>query len=77
MNSSLFRLNVRDFGKGAVLAVLASVLTPILAAAQTGDFNALISLDWGAIAKTALTVFIAYVLKNFLSDAEGRLGGVL
>ena len=73
--SSLFRLNVRDFAKGVFLAVLAAVITPVLAAANTGDFNALISLDWGKIGSTALTVFIAYLLKNLLSDSNGRILG--
>ena len=75
MSSELFKLNLRDFIKGAFLAVIASVLTPVMAAANTGDFDALVSLDWASIGKTALTVFIAYLLKNFISDSDGKLAG--
>ena len=75
LNSKLFRIGARDFAKGAVLTILAAVLTPILAVAQTGDFDALVNLDWAGIGKTSLTVFLAYLGKQFLTDNENRLLG--
>lgn len=75
MPSGFLRLNLKDFAKGAFLSVLAAVVTPVLAAANSGNFDALVSLDWQEIGKTALTVFIAYLLKNLLSTEDGKILG--
>jgi len=75
MNSAFLKLNWRDFAKGAFMAVLAAVITPILAAANTGDFGALTTLDWAEIGKTAFTVFLAYIGKQLFTDVNGKLGG--
>src|SRR3990167_7374260 len=75
MNSNLFKLNGSDFAKGAVMAVLAAVIVPIYTAASTNDFNALVSIDWAETGKMAFTAFLAYVLKNFLSDSNGKVLG--
>ena len=75
MNSNLFRLGARDFAKGAVMAVLAAVIVPLYSAASTNDFNALLAIDWAETGKMAFTAFLAYVLKNFLSDPSGKVLG--
>lgn len=58
-----------DFLKGALLAVLTSVITSILQ---------MISLvppvvDWKAILMIALSTFLAYILKQFSTNNDGEL----
>ena len=76
MKSNLFRLDWLDAGRGIAVAVLAAVLTYIVGALNTPGFE-FSSIDWAYIVKIALTSGISYLVKNFLSDESGRLGGVL
>ena len=76
MNSNLFKLNTTDFARGAVVSVLASVLTVLGTALSSPDFH-FNTFDWVGLGKLALATFMGYVGKNFLSDSNGRLGGVL
>ena len=71
MNSAFFRLNLKDLGRGAVVAVLAAVF-PLLQGALSGG-----AFDLDAIWKVAAGALLGYLAKNFLSDSEGKLGGVL
>src|SRR3990167_9998834 len=75
MNSNLFRLNGNDFAKGAIMAVLAAVIVPLYGAASSGDFNALLAIDWAETGKIAFCAFLAYVLKNFISTPDGKVLG--
>lgn len=59
-------LQFRDIVKGAILAVMATTVPPILELINKGDF----SFDWKAIGTTALGAFMAYVLKKFLEPAK-------
>jgi hypothetical protein len=69
MNSTFMNLNVNDFIKGLAVAVLTSVLTIVYNTLQTGS----LSFDWTAIATTALTATIAYLMKNLLTNTEGKM----
>ena len=64
MKSTLFTLNLRDFLKGAILAVVVPVLVTIQTSLAAGN----IVFDWKAIGISSLATFIAYLLKNFLTD---------
>ena len=74
--SPLFKLNSYDFTKGAVVAVLAAVFTYLAAMFNTSDFD-LSTLEWVYIGKVALTAFIAYTSKNFITAENGKIGGVI
>jgi hypothetical protein len=75
MNSSLLRLNVQDFAKGLVVAVLAALFTYGAAMLNTPGF-AIATLDWHEVIRIAVASGFAYLAKNFISDNEGRvLGG--
>jgi hypothetical protein len=69
MNSTFLNLNVNDFIKGLAVAVLTSVLTIVYNTLQTGS----LAFDWTSIATTALTAAIAYLMKNLLTNSEGKL----
>lgn len=68
----LFKLDWKDLVKGAVVSVLASVLTIVLDILNAGT-----SLDWKVVGTVALTSFVSYLLKNLGTDSNGKLGGKL
>lgn len=70
--SGLFKLDYKDLIKGAVVSVLASVLTIVLDVLNAGS-----SLDWKVVGTVAITSFISYLLKNLGTDSHGKLGGKL
>ena len=76
--SSFLRLNTKDFSKGAVTAVFVGVLTALYQVFTVAGFD-VFSADWGSILSSAfnvaITTFIGYLAKNFLSDSEGKVFG--
>lgn len=70
--SNLFKLNWRDFAKGAVLAVAAAVLVVVQGALAN---NA--PVDWNMVLKVAEGAFVSYLMKNYFSDESGKLLGKL
>ena len=78
MNSQLFSLNLNDFQKGLVVAVLSGLALPILAALRTPGFDVL-HADWHQILVVglngAVAGLVAYLAKNFLSDSQGKVLG--
>lgn len=69
MNSTFLNLNVNDLIKGLAVAVITSVLTIVYNTLQTGS----LAFDWQAIATAALTSAIAYLMKNLLTNSEGKM----
>lgn len=73
MRSDFLRLNVRDFVRGLVVAVLAAIISWAAGVFQPGvDFA---TIDWSAIWQIAITSGVAYVAKNLLSDDQGLFLG--
>ena len=77
MNSNIFRINVADLGKGAVVAVIAAVLGWLYNAVNQPGFelNDFVDLDWSRIIDTAVIAVVAYIGKNFGSDSDGKFLG--
>lgn len=73
--SQLFKLNGKDFVKGAVSAVSAALVFTIAGLFSGGTFD-LFTADWVNIGQMALNAAVAalvgYLGKNFISDSEGR-----
>lgn len=74
MNSSLFKVNVKDFAKGLAVAVIVVVLGSVQQAFETNGLN-VAAFDWAGIVNTALTAAVAYLGKNLLSDEDGKVFG--
>ena len=74
MSSNLFKLNAKDFARGAVTAIFVALVAFLWKAAQAPDFN-LFALDWHAVINAAVYGFIGYIGKNFLSDDTGKFLG--
>lgn len=64
--SPQFTLKWRDFLRGLILAVLASVVTIIQESLETGEF----SLDWNRIGIVALSAATAYLVKNYFEPSK-------
>ncbi len=78
MKSELYKFVANDFIKGAITAVFAAVITVIAGVTSQVGFD-VFSADWGAIGNSVANVstatFMAYLLKNFASDEDGKLMG--
>jgi hypothetical protein len=62
--STFLSLNIRDFFKGAALAVIIPGLVTIQQALMNPPIN------WKAIGITALATFIGYLIKNLFTDTN-------
>ena len=69
--SKLFNLNIQDWIKGLAVAILASILTFILNLLQNDA-----DIDWKKVGTVALISGISYLLKNVLSDGNGKIVGI-
>lgn len=74
--SDLFKLNWTDIGRGVAMAVLGAFLSTFLTALQVPGFQ-FDTIDWQTLLRGALVAGVAYLVKNFFSDNQGKLGGVL
>lgn len=70
MNNKMFSVGLRDILVGALLAVGGAVLVTVQGALSSGG-----AIDWMLVLKVAEGAFVSYVLKNFFSDAEGKIAG--
>lgn len=70
MNSSFFSLNWYDFVKGLIVAVLTVFLATLGQTLEMGQLPTLEMIKTAAIA--GATAGIAYIIKNLLSNEEGR-----
>ena len=68
MNNSIFgTLNLKDFLKGLVVAVLTAVIGIISTSLQAGS----LTFDWKQIGTIALSAGLAYIGKNLFSNSQG------
>lgn len=64
--SKQFTLNLNDFWKGLLVAVLTTPITLLMASLNAGKLD----FDWKAIGIAALTGLVAYLVKNFLTPSQ-------
>lgn len=78
--TKMFRLAGSDWAKALVMAVLTGAFLPISTAVQTPGFS-LASVNWGQVLLIALNGAVvggvSYLAKNFLTDENGKFGGVI
>ncbi len=70
MKAGLFKLNLRDFLKGAIVAVITAVITFLIDALQTGA-----SIDIELLKRVGITsaiAFLSYLLKNLFTNSEDK-----
>ena len=73
MQSELFKLASSDIVKAVVVAILTPVVGYVLSILQSGS----LTIDWHQILILALSGGLGYLVKNFLSDSQGRVLGVV
>lgn len=61
--SNLFALNLRDLGKGLLMAVLTPAIVIIQQSLEAGVFT----LDWKSLGLASLAGGVAYLVKNFFT----------
>ena len=69
--SKLWKLDLRDFLKGLVVAVIAAVITSVYTVIETGQ--TIFDVDWRVTLSVAITAGISYVLKNLSTNSEDKL----
>jgi hypothetical protein len=78
--SGFFRLGWADLARGLVLAALTSILTSAQQAISAGNVDPS-TWSWKTIGGVTLAAVVAYLLKNLVSDQDGkvlgRIGAVL
>ena len=70
MKADFLNLNWKDFGKGAIVAVLTAVLATLTTLLQTGVLFDKASLP--VIGTAALSAFIAYIAKNLFTNSQNQ-----
>jgi len=71
MKSIIGLINSNDLVKGAIVVIITAILTAILKGLQTQTIQ-FTWLYFAPIVYSALTAGIAYILKNWLSNSEGK-----
>ncbi len=64
--SPLFSLDIKDIGKGLIVAIGGAVITSIENSIQAGS----LTFDWKAIGSVALAAGLSYLGKNFFTPAK-------
>lgn len=78
------KVNWLDILKGAGIAALSSILTAIVTFGQAGEIptfwrhkicnpDCVITHGWDIPVYAALSVFAAYILKNLVTNSEGKM----
>ena len=72
MKSALLKLNINDYLKGFVVAVITAMLTSVLSILQSGGAIEWTWLFWQPTVYAALIAGISYLLKNILTNSEDQ-----
>ncbi len=72
--SKMFKLNLNDFAKGLVVAFVGAGILVVYNFLQKCGFTC---IEWEAVLNAALVGGVGYLIKNFLTDENNKLGGRL
>ncbi len=64
MKSDIFSINWKDFLKGLIVTVLASVIATVQQMIVTPPIN------WNVVLTVAISALVGYLLKNFVTDGN-------
>ena len=71
--SEIFTVGVKDFIRGIIVATVSGVIMYIYGAVNSGT----LSIDWHQVGIVALASGLGYIVKNYLTTADGRFAGIL
>lgn len=69
--SKQFTLNLNDWWKGLLVAIITPVITIVMTSLQAGS----LVFNWVAIGTTALAALLAYVTKNLFTPGKIMVSG--
>ena len=72
----IFNVGWRDLLKALFVAVFSAVLLAVYNLMTTCGFNCT-GADWLEVLRLSIVAGLGYLIKNFFSDEEGKLGGKL
>ena len=73
--SNFLNLDIKDLLRGGLLALIAIVGTSVLAIVESGDILCL--FEWATLKPiiiAGISGFVAYILKNLLTNSEDKIG---
>lgn len=71
MKSEFLKLNLKDLGRGAIVAILTAVLIALEPIIQSGDIPDIEQLK--AIGIIGISAGVAYLIKNLLTSSKDKL----
>jgi ABC-type uncharacterized transport system substrate-binding protein len=71
-SSKQFTLNLNDFWKGLIMAVLTPVVTIVYKSIEAGS----LTFNWKAILMAAVAGFMGYLMKNFFDKPKVVVTGI-
>jgi ABC-type uncharacterized transport system substrate-binding protein len=71
-SSKQFTLNLNDFWKGLIMAVLTPVVTIVYQSIEAGS----LTFNWKAILMAAVAGFMGYLMKNFFDKPKVVVTGI-
>lgn len=74
--SGFLKLNIKDLGKGLVVAVLVTLFAALQQALTKHGVDVQ-AYDWSGIWNVVWLSVTGYLSKNLLSDQEGKFGGIV
>ena len=72
--STLWHLNLNDFEKGCIVAVLTAIIGGIQQALVGHGLN-ILNYDWGGIVNLGIIAGMAYLSKNWMTNSYGAFLG--
>lgn len=71
MKSKFLSLDIKDFIKGLIIALITAILTFLIDLLQIGSsFDA---VQWGRLIIAVVVAFLSYLLKNLFSNSKDQL----
>lgn len=70
ITSEQWKLNARDFAKGAIVAIITAVSVTLIDVANDFIANNLVAFDWKLVVKSALAGFVGYLAKQFTDKTK-------
>ena len=68
--SQFFKINLRDLGKGVIMAILGSIVSALLVIVNTGTLPTLD--EWKNVGMLGLMAGLSYLLKNLLTNSNDQ-----
>lgn len=72
----MFKLNLSDISKGLFIAVVTPIAAALLHAMSIPGFD-FIAYDWKSLVMLGVTAGVSYLIKNFFSNSNGSVFGVI